>query len=109
VLVHHGDPELGGDHGIGDVDLTTLQGDGARVGLDEPDQDLHQGRLAGTVLAQDAVDAPTVELDLHVVARRDRAVALGDAGEPHRWGGEHAPHPITVTRRTGRRRRGQNL
>ena len=61
---------------------TPSDGDGALVRAHHPVEDLHQGRLAGAVLADDGVDLggqPTVELDVFV--GNDPRVALGHALE----------------------------
>ena len=63
VLVHHAD--AGGDRVLGGADVHRLvvDQDLALVGLDQPVQDVHQGGLAGAVLAEQGVDlaraAPT--------------------------------------------------
>ena len=71
--------------------------DGARVGVDQPDQDLQRGRLAGAVRAQQTGDA-LADLEARPVERAHRPEALcdpGDADELHR--GER----IRARKRTG--------
>ena len=53
--------------------------DRAGVGQNEPDQDLHQRRLAGTVLAEDAMDPPAMQSEVDAVACNDGAEPLGDS------------------------------
>ena len=57
VLVDHGDAEVGGGQRVGDHRALAVDRDRPLVGLDQPDEDLHQRRLAGAVLAEHAVDA----------------------------------------------------
>ena len=54
------DAVLGGVDRVVDPHRFAVEADLAGVGQDEPDQDLHQRRLAGAVLPEDAVDPPTV-------------------------------------------------
>ena len=70
VLMHHPDPVLGSGNRILDLHRGAGAPDLAGVGDDEPDQDLHQRRLAGTVLTEHAVDATTVEREIDVGAGR---------------------------------------
>ena len=81
VLMDHPDPVPGCVVGIAD-DLP-LAVDEYRAGIsgNQPDQDLHQGGLAGAVLAEDAMDTAVVQAQVHVVAGHDGAEALRDALE----------------------------
>jgi hypothetical protein len=45
-------------------------------------EDLHQGALAGAVLADQAVDLPRPEVELDVVERGRAAEPLGDPAQP---------------------------
>ena len=74
-------PRAGGIDRVDDLDRDAVQADLAGVGQDQPDEDLHQRRLAGPVLAEDAVDPPPVEGQVHAVARRHLPEPLGDADE----------------------------
>src|SRR6185369_15649629 len=67
-----------------DLAVFSMDGDGALIGLDQPDEDLHQRRLARPVLTEDAVDAPRVQREVDTIAGDHRSVALGDAFEAHR-------------------------
>ena len=91
VLVHHPDPVLGSGDRILDLDRDAGAPDLSGIGDDEADQDLHQRRLAGTVLTQHAVDTATVEGEVDIGACRDRAVALGDADQLDRRRGAGLP------------------
>ena len=71
VLVHHADAERGGRLRIGDVLLAAVDRDRAAIGRDEPDEDLHQRRLAGAVLAEHAVDLAALEVEVDAVAGDD--------------------------------------
>ena len=61
----------------GAVDL-----DGAVVGLLHAVQDLHQRRLAGTVLADDGVDGAAADVDVDVVVGDHAREPLADAAQP---------------------------
>ena len=78
MLVDHADAERRRRLRVGDPPHLAVDLDLAAVGRDEPDQDLHQRRLAGAVLAEDAVDLAAVEVEVDAVAGDDVAVALGD-------------------------------
>ena len=78
VLVHHADAERGRSLRIRDPPGHAVEQHPALVGLNEPDEDLHQGRLAGPVLAEHAVHLPGAQREVDAVARHHRAVALGD-------------------------------
>ncbi len=101
VLVDHADSQIGGGLWIVDHRLAAGEGDRAVVGLDEPDQDLHQRRLAGAVLAEDPVDPAGVQLQVDVVAGDDAAVVLGDGCEVDSRGGRRGTHPLQRCRRDG--------
>jgi len=53
----------------------------ALVGLVEPVEDVHQGRLAGAVLAQQRVHLAGLDGDVDVVVGHQVAEALGDAAQ----------------------------
>jgi hypothetical protein len=78
VLVDHADA-------TGDRIRGTTQGDGlpvhqdlALVGLGQPVQDVHEGRLAGTVLTQQGVDLARPDLQVDAVVGDDARIALRD-------------------------------
>jgi hypothetical protein len=56
-----------------------VQGDGPGVGLVESGQDVHEGRLARPVLADQRQHLAAPDLQGHVVAGQDAGKALGDA------------------------------
>ena len=56
----HGDAHARGFDRVDDLDGLAVQADLPGVGQDQPDQHLHQRRLAGPVLAEDAVDLAAV-------------------------------------------------
>ena len=76
--MHHPDPELEcvaralDGHGLS-VDL-----DGARVRLHEAVDDVHERRLAGSVLTEQPVDLPVCDVEGDGVVRGRLAEALGD-------------------------------
>ena len=81
MLVDH--PDTAGDGVFGIVYLHPLAVDEdlTLVGFVEAVEDLHQGRLARPVLAEEAEDFTPVQDERDVVVGRDGAEALGDA--PH--------------------------
>ena len=81
VLVHHAD--AGRDRRVGGVDggLLAVDADRAGIGLVEAVEDRHQGRLAGAVLADDAVDRALGDGEVDVLVGVDRAEALVDADQ----------------------------
>ena len=92
VLVHHADADR--DRVAGRVKLPrAVDRDGALVGTLHAVEDLHQGRLAGAVLADDGVDRAAPRPEVDVVVGDDTGEALGDALEldggswPGRTGG----------------------
>jgi len=62
VLMDHADPARDGVGRPGDVDLLAVEQDLALVGLRQPVEDVHQGGLAGPVLAQQGVDLSRAHL-----------------------------------------------
>src|SRR5439155_7558900 len=69
--------------------------DAARVGMDEPREDAHRRRLAGTVGAQEAVHDARRDREIQAVERDHLAVALDEPAGRERQailgGGRHAP------------------
>ena len=69
--------------------------DAARVGMDEPREDAHRRRLAGTVRAQEAVHDASRDREIQTVERDHLAVALDEPAGGERQailgGGRHAP------------------
>jgi hypothetical protein len=64
-----------------------VDGDLALVGPLHAVERLHQGRLAGAVLADQSVHLPAAHAERHVAVGDDAGEALGDPGEPHDGGG----------------------
>ena len=64
-----------------DRDRLPVQQDLALVGLVEPVEDVHQGRLARAVLPEQRVDLSTAQLEVHRVVRDQGAEPLGDPPE----------------------------
>ncbi len=97
-IVWRGEP----DELTPDVDLTLVRHD--RAG-----HDLHERGLAGTVLADDGMDGPDLDREVHVDERPDAPVRMGQSGDGDRAGHDrrrcgrllrgrvHAGHPV-ITR-----------
>ncbi len=68
--------------------------DRARVGPDQPEQHVHQGRLAGAVFANDGMDLARADGDRYIVDGDQRPEANLDAGE----GGVHQQYLDTWKR-----------
>ena len=79
ILEHDLDAPLAGGERVTQGDPLAPDVDLPCIGSDRPAQHLHQGRLAGTVVADDGRDLTGPDLDVHVVDRRDRPVALAQA------------------------------
>jgi hypothetical protein len=56
VLVDHADAEGLGDARGGDFDGFLVEGNGAGVGLEEAEEDVHEGGFAGAVFPEESVD-----------------------------------------------------
>src|SRR5690606_13309237 len=80
-LEHHAD--AGGDGVVrrADVDGAPVDADLAGISLVEAIEDRHQRRLAGAVLADDAVDGALGDGEADVLVGMHRAEALVDAGQ----------------------------
>ena len=65
MLVDHPIPRRDGVGRAGDGDRHAVEQDLAGIGGEQPVQDVHQGALAGAVLAEEGVDLarPDVEVD----------------------------------------------
>ena len=105
-LLEHGDET--GVHRLTRVrvgDLTTLELHGAGVGLVHARDDLHEGRLAGAVLADEAVHLASTHIHVDAGQHGDAEEALRDAARAqhdvgpslrHRRIGEHGlAHEVT--------------
>ncbi|SKF62081.1 Uncharacterised protein [Mycobacteroides abscessus subsp. abscessus] len=86
--MHHANAVLDGVLGAGQSDPFAIDGDGALVGLVQAVEDVHQGRLAGTVATEQPVHLTGVQGQVDVVQGGDVAEALGDVGhhQASRWG-----------------------
>ena len=99
VLVDHADPRPDRRQAVRDRRRHAVDADLARVGVVEAVEDRHQRRLAGAVLADDAVDRPLLDPEVDVLVGLDRPEALGDADELDGRG-----RPRSTVRRAPRRR-----
>ena len=79
VLVHHADAGGDGVRGTGEFGRAPVDLDAPRVRPIQAIQDAHQGRLAGAVLADDAVDRPLRHLQRDVAVGANRPEPLVDA------------------------------
>ncbi len=87
VLVHHADAVPDGVGRAGDGHRPAVDLDLALVGRVEAVEDRDQRRLAGAVLADDAVDRARHDLDVDRVVRLHRAETFRDAAQPDGRGG----------------------
>ena len=78
MLVDHADTAGDGIGRTGDRDRGAVEQDLAGVGRREAVQDVHEGRLAGAVLAEQRVDLAWPDLEVDPVVRDDARIALGD-------------------------------
>ena len=81
VLVHHPDALGDGVGGAAEPHRLAPHEDLAGVGLVQPEHGVHQGALAGPVLAEEAEHLALVEGEVDVVVGDDAGERLGDA--PH--------------------------
>ncbi len=79
LLVDDADAQLLRRFRARDDDLVALETNGPGVGLVDPAEHLHEGRLAGSVLADQRVDLARVQLERRLVERVDTRKVLGDA------------------------------
>ncbi len=79
-LIDGDDAQLLGGVRTGEADLRPIEGDVARVGRLGTGQDLEQRALAGTVLAQERVDLPSADGEVHPAQGLHAGKALGDPG-----------------------------
>jgi hypothetical protein len=85
VLVHHADAEA--DRLLAGADLAhrAVEHDVAAVGMVVAVQDAHQRRLAGAVLAHQAMDGALGDREADIRIRLHGAEVLGDAAEFNSW------------------------
>ena len=81
VLVDHLDAELAPRAGIELQDVAAVEGDRAGIGAVDAGDGLHQRRLAGAVVADQADHLAGRDGEVDAVQHVDRAKALADAGE----------------------------
>ena len=75
----------------------------ALVGRGQPVQDVHQGRLAGAVLAEQRVDLAGPDVEVDPVVCDDARIALRDAAHLQRGGGHDLGHGGLRLQVTGNR------
>ena len=75
-------PSDGRDVGRHPRDALAFELDLAQVRLKCAGDDVHQGRLAGAVLAEDGVNLTRMELDADIRQRHHAGEELGDFGQP---------------------------
>jgi hypothetical protein len=81
MLVHHADAERQRVAAVGDGMGSAVDADFAAIGSIEAVEDGHQRRLAGAVLADDAVHRAAPDLEVDVLVGMHRAEALVDADQ----------------------------
>ena len=98
VLVEH--PDAGGDGGGGrpERDRRPVEEDRPRIGRVEARHDLHERRLAGAVLPQQAVQAPARDCQVDAVVGTDRPEVLVDVTQLE----AHATRPLRAGTGSGR-------
>jgi hypothetical protein len=81
MLVDHADAR---DHRVArasEGDLLVVNQDLAAIGLVQPIEDVHQGALAGTVLAEQSMDLTRSDHQVDRIVGDQRAEALGDTAQ----------------------------
>ena len=81
VLVHHADASRHGLPGIGEVLLRPVDEHLPLVGVEQAVEDVHEGRLAGPVLTEQAVDSSRNHVQVDVVIGREGAESFGDPAQ----------------------------
>src|SRR5712692_10002964 len=100
MLVHHADPASYGVGGIADGDWLAIDTYLAAVRRDESVEDVHEGRLAGAVLAQERVDLASAHVEIdRVVRERPCREPFRDPAHFEDW--RLVAHAL-LTRRAGR-------
>ena len=92
----HADAQL---HRLGrriDADLLPAEIDVALRGLVQAEEDVHQGTLAGAVLAQERVDLPRPDVKIDVPVGVDVAEPLGDVFHPQNLFHPRLLSPVTA-------------
>ena len=91
VLVHHPEPRLDRVLGRSEGDGLPADEDLALVGLVEPVQDVHEGRLARAVLAEERVHLAAREVEADVVVGEHAGELLDDPAHLEDGGLAHPP------------------
>jgi hypothetical protein len=81
VLVDHADPGGHGVAGTGELHRLAVHQDATLVGAQQAEQHVHQGGLAGAVLAQQGVDLAGLDHQVDAVVGGEGPEPLGDALE----------------------------
>ncbi len=99
MLVHHADAEIQRVGRVADRDRPPLHLDRPRIGRIGAEEDVHQGGLAGTVLAEQAENVATAQRQVDPGHGLHRAEALGDAahGDEGMRRGRHGEQPPTLS------------
>ena len=92
LLVDRRDPEVHRGLRVGEAHLLALPGDGALVGLVDPGEDLDEGRLAGAVLAEEAVHLAGADVEVHPAECDHSRETLHDVGHAQEGRGAVACH-----------------
>src|SRR5690606_6285197 len=66
---------------VSEADLLAVKQDRARVGLIDAGDNLHQGRLAGAILAHQRVDLAGADVEIDITERLDTGEALADSAQ----------------------------
>ncbi len=99
VLVHHADAAGDGVTRVVEGDLLPVDGDGALVRLLHAVEDLHQGRLAGTVLTDQGVDRALADGDGDVLVGDDAGETLRDAVQFYGGGAGRGDDALSLARK----------
>ena len=91
MLVHHADAQPQRVAGVGDVLELAVDEDLAAVCGVEAVEDRHQRRLAGAILAHDAVDGAALDLEVDIAIGPNRPETLVDTLEFNGQIGNSAP------------------
>ena len=81
MLINHAESEMMGVARIGDHARRTVDVDFTRIRTVIPHDAFYERALTGTVFAQDGMEGPGLELDGHIVERRQRAEVLAHAND----------------------------
>jgi hypothetical protein len=80
-LVNDADSEPAARARIGDLDRHAVHPDGAAILAENAREDVHQGGLAGAVLAHQGVDFSRPDIERHILQRLHRPKRLAHAGD----------------------------